>query len=102
VGRIEKGRQQASQGGVVLSEIVSSIKKVADLNSEISTASAEQSAGIEQIGMAMNRLDQVAQQNSSASEEAALSAGRLGAQSESLRLNVKELNGIVSGARKSA
>ncbi|MBO9665355.1 MAG: MCP four helix bundle domain-containing protein [Bdellovibrio sp.] len=102
VGRIEKGRQQATQGGVVLNEIVSSIKKVADLNGEISTASEEQSAGIVQIGQAMNRLDQVAQQNTSASEEAALSAERLGAQSESLRFNVKELNGIVSGSRKSA
>ncbi|HWU44048.1 MAG TPA: methyl-accepting chemotaxis protein, partial [Bdellovibrio sp.] len=63
VQKIEMGSIQATQGGKVLSEIVGSVKKVADLNSEISNASSEQSNGIGEINKAMNQLDQVTQTN---------------------------------------
>jgi methyl-accepting chemotaxis protein len=97
VERISLGSKQATQGGVVLGEIVSAVKKVADLNGEISTASEEQSKGIEQIGKAMNQLDEVTQQNAAVSEEAAASAEELSAQSKSLMGNVATLNKVVTG-----
>ena len=98
VERIRLGSSQANQGGVVLAEIVTSVKKVADLNSEIAIASEEQFKGIEQIGQAMNQLDRVTQDNTAASEEAAAAAEELTAQAESLLGSVKSLNTVVDGA----
>ncbi|MDG0818158.1 methyl-accepting chemotaxis protein [Bdellovibrio svalbardensis] len=101
VEKIEAGSKQANQGGEVLAEIVNAVKKMADLNGEISTASEEQANGIAQIGKAMNQLDQITQQNASASEEAAASADQLSTQSESLMGNVLTLNKVVSGKESS-
>lgn len=97
VQKIEVGSRQAVQGGQVLTEIVSSVKKVADLNNEISNASEEQSNGITQIGKAMNQLDQVTQTNAAASEEAAAAAEELSAQSENLKAGVRSLEHVIHG-----
>lgn len=97
VERITQGSQQANRSGDVLGEIVTAVKKVADLNGEISSASEEQSKGIEQIGKAMNQLDEVTQQNAAVSEEAAASAEELSAQAKSLLGNVGSLNKVVTG-----
>jgi len=97
VQKIDIGSKQANQGGEVLAEIVNAVKKVADINVEIATASEEQANGIAQIGKAMNQLDQITQQNASASEEAAASADQLSSQSETLKGNVVVLNNVISG-----
>lgn len=97
VQKIEAGGRQALQGGTVLEEIVSSVKKVADLNSEIASASAEQASGIAQIGRAMNQIDQITQQNAAASTQAAEAADQLLARASSLQENVVDLNVVVSG-----
>ncbi|WP_168196466.1 methyl-accepting chemotaxis protein [Bdellovibrio sp. NC01] len=98
VGKIENGANQASVGGKVLEEIVTSIRKVSDLNSEIATASEEQSSGIVQISQVMNQLDQVTQQNASASQESAASAEELSEQSKSLKDGVATLTSVVTGS----
>jgi methyl-accepting chemotaxis protein len=100
VDKIENGAQQAEQGGKVLGEIVTSVKKVSELTIEISHASDEQTRGISQISGAMNTLEQVGQENAAASEEAAAAAEELSAQSESLRQNAEVLNREVYGAVK--
>lgn len=97
VDKIKLGSEQAGQSGVVLTEIVNAVKKVSDLNTEISAASVEQTNGITQIGKAMNQMDEVTQQNAAASEESAASAEELSAQSGSLRENVRVLTEVVSG-----
>nr|BFD60355.1 hypothetical protein CKG001_24620 [Bdellovibrio sp. CKG001] len=97
VKKIEASSRQANQGGEVLSDIVNSVKKVADINMEIATASEEQSQGIAQIGKAMNQLDQITQQNAAASEEAAAAAEQLSAEAVSLMGNVRVLNKVVAG-----
>lgn len=102
VQKIESGSQQASQSGVVLTEIVSSVRKVAELNNEIATASEEQSQGISQIGKAMNQLDQVTQGNAAASEEAAAAAEQLSHQSTQLKSNATSLEVIVFGQKKAS
>lgn len=98
VEKIETGSLQAKQGSAVLSEIVTSVKKVADLNSEIANASEEQSNGIAQIGKAMIQMDQGTQQNAAASEEAASSAEELSAQAVNLKNNVIQLKVEIFGA----
>jgi methyl-accepting chemotaxis protein len=102
VEKVERGSQIAKHSSSVLNEIVQNVKKVADINSEIASASQEQSMGISQISKAMNQLDQATQKNASASEESAASAGELSAQVVVLNELIKELNSEVSGKTKKA
>ena len=97
VEKIERGSEQAAQGGAVLSEIVTSIKRVSDLNTEIDTASAEQAHGISQISQVMNSLDSTTQLNAAAAEESAAASEELSAQATTMKSNVELLKGIVNG-----
>jgi methyl-accepting chemotaxis protein len=44
-------------------EVVGSVQRVTDIMAEITAASAEQTAGIEQVNAAVVQMDQVTQQN---------------------------------------
>ena len=74
----------ATKAGEIINRIVPDIRKTADLVQEISSTSREQTAGSEQIGKAMVQLDQVIQQNASASEEMASMAEELSGQAAQL------------------
>ncbi|TVR62191.1 MAG: methyl-accepting chemotaxis protein [Spirochaetaceae bacterium] len=78
----------AEQAGELLRRIVPDIKKTAELVQEINAASAEQTAGVEQINKALSQLDTVIQQNASASEETASMAEELNGQADQLRSTV--------------
>jgi len=67
-----------------LQALVPEIRKTAELVEEISSASAEQNAGVDQINRAILELDKVIQQNASASEEMAATAEELAGQSGTL------------------
>ena len=54
-----------------MEEIVGSVRRVTDIVGEISAASEEQTAGIEQINQAVTQMDEVTQQNAALVEEAA-------------------------------
>lgn len=97
VNRIEVASQQAERGGEVLSEVVSAVRKVSEINNEIAEASQEQTQGFLQIGQAMNHLDRVTQQNAAAAEEAAAFSESLSAQSSRLLQGVNTLKGLVDG-----
>ena len=60
-----------------------SIKKVAEIVSDIASASVEQSTGIEQVNKALSQMDEVTQQNSALVEENAATAKTLGAAGQS-------------------
>ncbi len=93
----ESGAKIAETSGVVLKEIVFNVKKVADLNQEISTASQEQSTGLGQITTAMNQLDRATQDNAASSEEVAASSEEMSSQAALLNSMVVELRGLVYG-----
>lgn len=97
VEKVEKGSSVADRSGVVLSNIVNSVKKVADLNNEISAASTEQTTGIQQISKAMNQLDQGSQANAASSEEVAASAEEINAQALQMKKMVHGLNAVILG-----
>jgi methyl-accepting chemotaxis protein len=97
VSKIEQGTGVADKSGAVLSEIVISIKKVSDLNNEISTASSEQTTGIQQVSKAMQQLDQSSQQNAAASEEIAGTATQISGEATKVHNLVQELGGLVTG-----
>ncbi|WP_061248527.1 methyl-accepting chemotaxis protein [Leptospira alstonii] len=78
----------AEKAGELISQIVPSIRKTADLVQEITAASDEQAAGVFEINKAMGQLDQVSQQNASASEELAAISEEMNAQAEQLRESV--------------
>lgn len=74
----------AEKAGSLLEEIVPGINKTAGLVQEISAASDEQASGAGQISNAMSQLDQVTQQNASASEQLTATAEGMRNQSRSL------------------
>jgi methyl-accepting chemotaxis protein-1 (serine sensor receptor) len=77
VERVEQGTALVDQAGVTMAEVVGSIQRVTDIMSEISAASAEQSAGVSQVGNAVNQMDLVTQQNAALVEESAAAAESL-------------------------
>lgn len=102
VDKIERGTEKSAKSGEMLKNIVLSVKKVADLNNEISSASEEQAAGIQQISKAMNQLDQSVQSNAASSEEIAGSAEEINSQSQIMKNVVVEINQVVYGNKGSA
>jgi methyl-accepting chemotaxis protein len=97
VAQIETGSKIADQSGEALNSIVVSVKKVADLNSEISTASSEQAIGIQQIGSAMNQLDTSTQTNASSAEAIASTISEFNSLAATTQALTGELNKVVYG-----
>ncbi|MEF8704183.1 MAG: methyl-accepting chemotaxis protein [Candidatus Accumulibacter sp. UW26] len=86
IGNVAKDSVKlAERAGVLLTEMVPSIKKTSDLVQEITAASQEQNSGVGQINGAMGQLNQATQQNASASEELAATAEEMGSQAEQLQ-----------------
>jgi methyl-accepting chemotaxis protein len=78
----------AQRSGRLLTDLVPTIRRTADLVREVAAASNEQSAGVSQINKAMTLVDQVTQRNASASEELASTAEEMAAQSEALQQTI--------------
>lgn len=97
VDKIDAGTDVADKSGAVLTEIVTSVKKVADLNNEIAEASSQQSTGINQINKAMTDLDQSSQSNAASAEEIAATSTEIKGQAEKVESEVIELNQFVLG-----
>ena len=89
VEKVERGSKLVGQAGVTMDEVVTSVKRVTDIMSEIANASAEQSAGIEQVNLSIIEMDSMTQQNAALVEEAAAAA-------QSLQDQAGELARVVS------
>lgn len=63
--------------GATMQEIVTSVQRVTDIMGEITAASIEQSAGIDQVNNAITSMDEVTQQNAALVEQAAAAAESL-------------------------
>jgi methyl-accepting chemotaxis protein len=86
IGNVAKDSVKlAERAGVLLTEMVPSIKKTSELVQDITAASREQSSGVGQINGAMGQLNQATQQNASASEELAATAEEMGSQAAQLQ-----------------
>jgi methyl-accepting chemotaxis protein len=83
-GQVQEGVELVNRAGTSLNEILASIKKVADIVSGIAAASAEQATGLEQVGKALNQMDEVTQQNSALVEENAATAKTLEQQARAM------------------
>ena len=89
VEKVERGSKLVGQAGVTMDEVVASVKRVTDIMREIADASAEQSAGIEQVNGSIIEMDSMTQQNAALVEEAAAAA-------QSLQDQAAELARVVS------
>jgi PAS domain S-box-containing protein len=89
-GQVQQGVDLVNRAGTALTEIVESIKKVAEVVSDIAAASAEQASGLEQVNKALTQMDEVTQQNSALVEENAATAKTLENQAKAMndRVNV--------------
>ncbi|VTU26700.1 Serine chemoreceptor protein [Variovorax sp. PBS-H4] len=74
VGKVDVGTALVGEAGKTMDEIVASVKRVTDIMGEITSASHEQTQGIEQINQAITQMDQVTQQNAALVEEASAAA----------------------------
>jgi methyl-accepting chemotaxis protein len=71
VDKVANGSALVDSSGQALSEIVTSVKKISDIVSEITSASQEQASGIEQVNKAVMQMDDMTQQNAALVEQAA-------------------------------
>jgi len=86
IGELASGSvEKAESAGKLLDQIVPAISKTSDLVQEIAAASTEQSTGVSQINTAMGQLNQITQQNASASEELAATAEEMSGQAMQLQ-----------------
>ena len=74
VEKVDAGSRLVDQAGQTMEQIVTSVKHVADIMGEITSASQEQSAGIGEINQAITQMDEMTQQNAALVEQAAAAA----------------------------
>lgn len=89
VEKARVGTQLVASAGETMGEIVASAQRVANMVSDISASTAEQSNGISQVNTAVSQLDQMTQQNAALVEQSS-------AASESLKEQALQLSLLVS------
>ena len=89
VSKVSHGNELVSQSGDTMRDVVSSIKRVTDIITEIASASIEQATGIDEVNRAVSHMDEMTQQNAALVEEAAAAA-------ESLRNQVVALSDAIA------
>lgn len=87
--KVQLGAELVNESGETLGEIVNAVKKVGDIIAEIAAASAEQTAGIDQVNQAVTSMDEMTQQNAALAEQTS-------AASSSMSEKAVELNGLVA------
>lgn len=92
VTKVEGGAVLVRQAGTTIGEIVSSVQRMAGLMADISAASQEQSAGIEQVNLSITQIDDGTQQNAALVEQASAAA-------HSLKEQAGQLDSVVSSFR---
>ncbi len=102
---IETAKENSENGVKVAKEVAEALEgintasvKVGQLIDEVTSASEEQTRGIDQINVAVADLGKATQANSANSEEAAAASEELSAQAEQMRNIVGTLTRIVNGA----
>jgi methyl-accepting chemotaxis protein len=104
-GAITKTGQGVEISGKVaaaLNDIVTKVRQVDELVTEVANASREQTEGITQINVAVGQMDKVTQSNAANAEESAAAAEELNAQAETMKQSVAELLQLVGGSRNIA
>jgi methyl-accepting chemotaxis protein len=101
VAKVDDGAKLVDAAGSTMEEIVTSVKRVTDIMAEISLASQEQSAGIEQVNRAIGQMDETTQQNATLVEQAGAAASALQDEAENLArlVSIFKLSGAAAASR---
>ncbi len=86
--QVDEGHRLVQTAGSTMDGVVAQVRQVSELMAQITNASAEQTAGIDQINVAVGQLDQATQQNAALVEESAAAAESLKAQAARLAESV--------------
>jgi methyl-accepting chemotaxis protein len=92
VARVEEGTLLVGESGTTLEQLVLAVRKVGDIVAEISSASAAQARGIDNVGHRLAHMDEQTQQNAGLVEQAAVASKQLADQAD-------DLNGMMSRYR---
>ncbi len=95
VDKVDKGTHLVDVAAGTIAQIVQSVQHVASIVAEITSATVEQSAGIDLVNVAVTEMDQVTQQNAALVEQVAAAA-------DSMRTQVQRLVSDVSVFRLAA
>jgi methyl-accepting chemotaxis protein len=101
VARVEAGARLVQQAGQTMDELVTSVRKVAAIMTEIASASHEQSSGIDQINKAITQMDHMVQMNASLVEQATAAATSMAEQATGLAHAVAQFR-VQEGAAPAA
>ncbi len=88
VDKIGDGNVLVNKSGETMANIVTAIKRVNDIMSEIAAASSEQATGIQEVSNAVVQMDEMTQQNAALVEQAAAAADSMRQQSGELAQRV--------------
>jgi methyl-accepting chemotaxis protein len=86
--KANSGSALVDQAGETMIKIVNSVKMVTSIMSDITSASVEQTAGIDQVTRAITQMDQTTQQNAALVEQASAAAQSLHEEADSLARTV--------------
>ncbi|MEG1454782.1 MAG: methyl-accepting chemotaxis protein, partial [Comamonas sp.] len=84
VERADAGATLVNQAGETMREVVSTVRNITVIVTEIASASREQSSGIQQVGQAVTDMDRVTQQNAALVEQSSAATQVLQDESEKL------------------
>ncbi|KNH31707.1 methyl-accepting chemotaxis protein [Pantoea agglomerans] len=82
VAKVDEGSKLVTHAGSTIGEVVNSVQSVANIMSEITIASSEQSSGINEINQAITQMEAVTQQNAALVQEASAASQALQDQAE--------------------
>ena len=104
VDKVNQGGKLVADAGATMQDIVASVHRVSTIITEITTASKEQSAGIDEVYKAIGEMDQVTQQNAALVEQAAAAAESMQQQAAQLAevVSVFQVGAADSSARRLA
>jgi methyl-accepting chemotaxis protein len=88
VSKVDAGNKLAGQAGATMDEVAASVQRVSDIMAEITLASEEQRAGIEEVNQAIVDIDGATQKNAALVEKASDSAQAMRLQAAALSRSV--------------
>jgi methyl-accepting chemotaxis protein len=93
VASVGTGSKQVAGAGRTMEEVVAAVRRVSSIMTEISAATQQQRAGIEQVNESVARMDEVSQQNAALVEEEAAAAQSLNELAQQLTTAVTAFGG---------
>ena len=97
IGKAAQGVNFSRKVEETLNVIVTKVRLVDELTTDVASASREQTQGIAQINSAVGQMDKVTQANAASAEECAAAAQELNSQAELMKQSVSELLCLVGG-----